>query len=112
MHEPPRPRSVSVNGPAVTSVGAASAGLAPGALPGIPARGPAPGTAPAPAQPGAPGPATGQAGADLPQPLLRLLKTAQQEIDRHVSNGGRCAACGSTFPRNRACLADLALSAM
>lgn len=112
MHEPLRPRSVSVNGPAVTSVGTASAGLASGVLPGMPARGPAPSTAPAPTEPGTPRPATGQAGADLPQPLLHLLKTAQQEIDRHVNNGGRCAACGSTFPCNRARLADLALSAM
>lgn len=112
MHEPPRPRSVSVNGPAVTSVRAASAGLASGALPEMPAEGPARSIAPAPAQPGAPGPATSQAGADLPQPLMRLLKTAQQEIDRHVSNGGLCAVCGSTFPCNRARLADLALSAL
>jgi hypothetical protein len=43
---------------------------------------------------------------------MRLLKTAQQEIDRHVSNGGLCAVCGSTFPCNRARLADLALSAL
>lgn len=101
MHEPPRARSVSVNGPAVTSVSAASAGLASVALPGMSARGPAHSTAPTPAQP-----------ADLPGPLLRLLQTAQQEIDQHVKNGGRCAACGSTFPCNRARLADLALSAM
>ena len=111
MREPLRPRSVSVNASAVTSVPTASAGLASG-LPGMPAEGPACSIAPAPAQPGASGPAAGQAGADLPQPLMRLLKTAQQEIDRHVSNGGRCAICGSTFPCNRARLADLALSAM
>jgi hypothetical protein len=43
---------------------------------------------------------------------MRLLKTAQQEIDRHVNNRGRCAACGSTYPCDRACLADLALSTM
>ena len=107
MHEPPRPRSVRVNGPAVTAAAAASARLASVTLPGMPARGPAPSTAPAPAQP-----ATGQAGADLPEPIMRLLQTAQQEIDRHVSNGVRCAACGWTFPCNRARLADLALSAM
>lgn len=112
MHEPPRPRSVSMNGPAVTSAGTASADLAPVAAPGVPTTGPARSTAPAPAQPGARGPATGQAGADLPHPLMRLLKTAQQEIDRHVNNGGQCAACGSIFPCNRARLADLALSAM
>jgi hypothetical protein len=112
MHKPPLPRSVSMNGPALTSEGAASAGLASGALPGMPAREPAPSTAPATAQPGALGRATGQADTGLPQPLIRLLKTAQQEIGRHVNNGGLCAACGNTFPCNRACLADLALSAM
>lgn len=109
MHKPPLPRSVSMNGPALTSVGVASTGLAHGAPPGMPTGGPAPRTAPATAHPG---PATGQAAAGLPQPLIRLPKTAQQEIGRHVSNGGLCAACASTFPCNRACLADLALSAM
>lgn len=107
MHKPPLPRSVSMNGPALTSVGVASAGLARGALPRMPAGGPGPGTALATAQPGDLEPDAG-----LPQPLIRLLKTAQQEIDRHVNNGCLCAACGSTFPCNRACLADLALSAM
>jgi hypothetical protein len=48
----------------------------------------------------------------LPLSQARLLKTAQQEIDRHVNDHGRCAACGSAFPCDRASLADLALSAM
>jgi hypothetical protein len=48
----------------------------------------------------------------LPPPLERLLKTAQQEIDRHVNDCGLCAVCGSAFPCDRATLADLALSAM
>jgi hypothetical protein len=43
---------------------------------------------------------------------MRLFMTAQGEIDRHVNTCGRCAACGSAYPCNRACLADLALSAM
>lgn len=48
----------------------------------------------------------------LPPLLALLLKTAQQEIDRHVNNHGLCAACGGTYPCDRAALADLALSAM
>jgi hypothetical protein len=38
--------------------------------------------------------------------------TAQGEIDQHVNNRGGCAASRSAYPCNRACLADLALSAM
>jgi hypothetical protein len=48
----------------------------------------------------------------LPPALERLLKTAQQEIDRHINDCGLCAVCGSAFPCDRATLADLALSAM
>jgi hypothetical protein len=48
----------------------------------------------------------------LPPPLERLLKTAQQEIDRHINDCGLCVVCGSAFPCDRATLADLALSAM
>jgi hypothetical protein len=49
---------------------------------------------------------------DLPSSLVRLLKTAQQEIDRHINDRGLCAVCGSAYPCERAALADLALSAM
>jgi hypothetical protein len=44
--------------------------------------------------------------------LAHLLNTAQREIDWHVNDHGFCAACGSTFPCERAVLADLALSAL
>lgn len=54
----------------------------------------------------------GLADHSLPPPLQRLLKTAQEEIDRHVNDCGLCAVCGSAFPCDRAALADLALSAM
>jgi hypothetical protein len=43
---------------------------------------------------------------------VRLLMTAQGEIDRHINNRGGYAACLSANPCNRACLADFALSAM
>jgi hypothetical protein len=58
-------------------------------------------------------PLGGRPGNDRLPPLLALLlKTAQREIDRHVNNHGLCAACGGTYPCDRAALADLALSAM
>ena len=70
-----------------------------------------PGPAASSWQPAAP---TTRLGGDfLPSPLARLLKTAQQEIDRHVNDHGRCAACASAaFPCERATLADLALAGL
>jgi len=47
----------------------------------------------------------------FPAELLRLLTVAQQELDRHVNDRGRCRACLMTFPSERAFLADLTLSA-
>ena len=64
------------------------------------------------ASPGHPPRLARQAEDRLPPPLQRLLKTAQQEIDRHINDCGLCAVCGSAFPCHRATLADLALSAM
>jgi hypothetical protein len=54
----------------------------------------------------------GLADDSLPSPLERLLRTAREEIDRHVNDCGLCAVCGCAFPCDRATLADLALSAM
>jgi hypothetical protein len=71
-----------------------------------------PSTASALTQPRAPGPAISQADHGLLEALVRLLMTAQGEIDRHINNRGGYAACLSANPCNRACLADFALSAM
>jgi hypothetical protein len=56
--------------------------------------------------------AGGPGGDVLPGPLTLLLRTAQREIDWHVSEHDMCAACGSAFPRQRARLADLALAGL
>ena len=113
MHVLSRAHPVGAAGPAVTA-SAVTVDPAPGVSHGCPDTGPVLGGQPAPArtgQPAATGPALAQADLGLPQSLARLLKTAQQEIDRHVNDHGRCAACGSPFPCERASLADLALSA-
>jgi hypothetical protein len=48
----------------------------------------------------------------LPSSLAIWLKTAKREIDRHINDRGLCSVCGSSFPCERAVLADLALSAL
>ena len=47
----------------------------------------------------------------LPPELAKLLDTAQKEITEHSNDHGLCCLCGSSFPCERAVLADLALSA-
>ena len=114
MHVASRAHPVGATGPAVTA-SAVTVHPAPGGSRGRPGTVPVLGGQPAPApagQPAATGPAPAQADHGVPLSLARLLKTAQQEIDRHVNDHGRCAACGSAFPCERASLADLALSAM
>lgn len=44
--------------------------------------------------------------------LMHMLATAQQVIDQHVNAYGTCADCGSTWPCQRAQLAELALAAL
>ena len=47
----------------------------------------------------------------FPAELLRLLVTARAELNLHTNNNGECAACHTSFPCERASLADLALGA-
>ena len=64
-------------------------------------------------------PAQGQGRTDVtaldadrfPAELLRLLVTAHMELDLHTNNNGECAVCHTSFPCERASLADLALGA-
>ncbi len=109
MHAAPRAHPVGETGPAVT---ASAVPIDPVAGYTGPVLGGQPASAPAARQPAATVPAPGPGDRGLPPSLARLLKTAQQEIDRHVNDHGRCAACDSAFPCNRASLADLALSAI
>ena len=51
-------------------------------------------------------------GGFLPPGLLQLLGTAQRVIDQHLNQDGRCAACGSAWPCQRAELAEFALGAV
>jgi len=46
----------------------------------------------------------------FPPEFCRLLRTAQQEIDRHVNAAGTCAGCSSPWPCQRAFLAELNLA--
>lgn len=111
MRAAPRARPVGAAGPCVNTAPAGSIHTAPSTTPGCPRKSGAPDAEPTPAEhPSAPDPS--QDGHALPPSLARLLKTAQQEIDRHVNDHGLCAICGSAFPCDRAALADLALSAM
>jgi len=47
----------------------------------------------------------------FPAELLRLLVTARTELNLHTNNNGECAVCHTSFPCERASLADLALGA-
>jgi len=47
----------------------------------------------------------------FPAELLRLIATARAELDLHINNNGACAVCHTSFPCERASLADLALGA-
>lgn len=55
---------------------------------------------------------TPKPGDFFPPELIRLLRTARSAIDKHVNDHGNCAACGSTWPCQRAQLADFALAAL
>lgn len=48
----------------------------------------------------------------LPPELAHLLATARQELARHVRDHDRCAACGDTWPCERAVLAAFTLDAL
>jgi hypothetical protein len=48
----------------------------------------------------------------FPPALVRLLDTARQAIDQHVSNHGNCVDCGSVWPCRHAQLAEFALGAL
>lgn len=51
-------------------------------------------------------------GADqFSSPLVQLMATARAELDLHVNDCGRCRACWASFPCERACLAELTLTA-
>jgi len=114
MRAAPRAHPVGATGLAVNPATAVSIDTASIATPGCPGKTPAPDAEPTPATTAGypPAPDPSQDGHGLPPPLARLLKTAQQEIDRHVNDHGLCAICGSAYPCERAALADLALSAM
>jgi hypothetical protein len=47
----------------------------------------------------------------FPAELLRLIATARAELDLHTNNNGEFAVCHTSFPCERASLADLALGA-
>ena len=47
----------------------------------------------------------------FPADLLRLLVIARTERGLRANNYGECAICRTTFPGERASLADLALGA-
>jgi hypothetical protein len=50
------------------------------------------------------------ADADLfPREITGLLIVARAELDRHVNDRGRCRACATPFPCQRACLAEQTL---
>jgi len=66
--------------------------------------------------PGRPAGVTGSAAgrcfadADLfPREITGLLIVARAELDRHVNDRGRCRACKTPFPCQRACLAEQTL---
>jgi hypothetical protein len=48
----------------------------------------------------------------FPPELLRMLGSARRVIDQHLNDHGHCACCGSTWPCERAQLAELALAGL
>ena len=48
----------------------------------------------------------------FPLELVHLLDTARHEIDEHVNDNGTCAECASTWPCQRARLAESTLAAL
>ncbi|HLX48107.1 MAG TPA: hypothetical protein VKS82_07230 [Streptosporangiaceae bacterium] len=46
------------------------------------------------------------------QDLMRLLSIARLELDRHLSDHGRCTRCQQRWPCPTACLAAETLSAL
>jgi len=48
----------------------------------------------------------------FPPELLHLIGTARQVMDQHVNDHGTCAACGLSWPCQRAQQADLALASL
>jgi hypothetical protein len=48
----------------------------------------------------------------FPLEVVHLLETARHEIDLHVNDNGTCAECASTWPCQRARLAESALAAL
>jgi hypothetical protein len=48
----------------------------------------------------------------LPPELVHLLGTAGRVIDQHVNHLGTCGACGSSWPCQRAQLAEFTLGAL
>ncbi|HEY7144493.1 MAG TPA: hypothetical protein VH637_09615 [Streptosporangiaceae bacterium] len=48
----------------------------------------------------------------LPPELMHLLGAARRAIDQHVNDHGSCVACGSSWPCQRARLAEFALGAL
>jgi hypothetical protein len=48
----------------------------------------------------------------FPPEFVHLLGTARQVIDGHLNDHGTCADCGSSWPCQRAQLAEFALASL